>query len=77
MKYDVLVIGGGASGMMAAITAARIGVKVAVLEQNDRLGKNCYLRETANVITQMKIRTALFIIQSSRKWQNRSWPGFP
>lgn len=39
MKYDVIVIGGGASGMMAAITAARRGAKVAILEQNDRLGK--------------------------------------
>lgn len=39
MKYDVIVIGGGASGMVAAITAARKGAKVAILEQNDRLGK--------------------------------------
>ena len=39
MKSDVIVIGGGASGMMAAITAARKGAKVTILEQNDRLGK--------------------------------------
>ena len=39
MKSDVIVIGGGASGMMAAITAARRGAKVTILEQNDRLGK--------------------------------------
>lgn len=39
MKSDVIVTGGGASGMMAAITAARRGAKVTILEQNDRLGK--------------------------------------
>lgn len=39
MKRQVLIVGGGASGMMAAITAAGKGVKVTVLEQNDRVGK--------------------------------------
>lgn len=37
--YDVLVIGGGAAGMMAAITAARSGARTAVLEKNSRLGR--------------------------------------
>ena len=35
----VLVIGGGASGMMAAIFAARSGAYVTLLEPNERLGK--------------------------------------
>ena len=35
----IIVIGGGASGMTAAITAARNGAEVTVLEQNDRPGK--------------------------------------
>lgn len=35
----VAVIGGGAAGMMAAITAAREGCSVTVYERNDRLGK--------------------------------------
>ena len=39
MMYDGLVIGGGAAGMFAAITAARRGQKVLLLERNDRLGK--------------------------------------
>lgn len=37
--YDVIVIGGGASGMVAAIEAAKRGLKVAILEHKDRLGK--------------------------------------
>lgn len=36
---DVLVIGGGAAGSMAAIAAARAGAKVTLWEKNDRLGK--------------------------------------
>ena len=36
---DVLVVGGGAAGMMAAICAARSGASVQLLEPNERLGK--------------------------------------
>ena len=39
MKYDVAIIGGGPAGMFAAITAAKRGKKVLLLERNDRLGK--------------------------------------
>ena len=39
MKYDGIVIGGGPAGIMAAITAARNGQRVLLLERNDRLGK--------------------------------------
>jgi len=39
MKKRVGVIGGGAAGMMAAITAARQGAGVTILEGNDRVGK--------------------------------------
>ncbi len=35
----VLVVGGGASGMMAALTAARAGASVTLFERNERLGK--------------------------------------
>ena len=39
MSYDVIVIGGGPAGMFAAITAAKRGKKVLLVERNDRLGK--------------------------------------
>lgn len=39
MNYDGIVIGGGPAGMFAAITAARQGKNVLLLERNDRLGK--------------------------------------
>ena len=39
MEQDVIVIGGGAGGMMAAIAAGELGAKVLLLEKNDILGK--------------------------------------
>lgn len=39
MNFDGIVIGGGPAGMFAAITAAKQGCKVLLLERNDRLGK--------------------------------------
>lgn len=39
MMFDGVVIGGGPAGMFAAITAAKAGSKVLLLEKNDRLGK--------------------------------------
>ncbi len=39
MTYDVLVVGGGPAGMFAAISAARLGANVLLLERNNRLGK--------------------------------------
>ncbi len=38
IKTDVIVIGGGASGTMAAIQAARLGVQVTVIEETSWLG---------------------------------------
>lgn len=37
--YDVLVIGAGAAGMYAAITAAESGAKTAVIEKNAKVGR--------------------------------------
>lgn len=39
MSNKVIVVGGGASGMMAAIIAKRKGASVTILERNDRVGK--------------------------------------
>src|SRR5437867_2834701 len=39
MKHDVIVIGGGAAGLMCAIEAGKRGRSALVLEQAERLGK--------------------------------------
>ncbi len=38
-KFDVLILGGGAAGLMCAIEAGKRGRRVAVLEHAERLGK--------------------------------------
>ncbi len=39
----VIVVGGGAAGMMAAIAAAQAGAGVTLLEQNEKLGKKLFI----------------------------------
>ena len=39
MLVNIIVIGGGASGMVAAITAARRGASVTILERMSTCGK--------------------------------------
>lgn len=39
----VVIIGGGASGMMAAYSSAKEGNKVVLLEKNEKLGKKIYI----------------------------------
>ena len=40
---EIIVIGGGAAGMMASIQAARYGASVTLLERNEKLGKKLYI----------------------------------
>ncbi|MCR5545235.1 MAG: NAD(P)/FAD-dependent oxidoreductase [Lachnospiraceae bacterium] len=40
---NVIVIGGGAAGMMAAYSAGMCGHKVTVIEKNEKLGKKIYI----------------------------------
>lgn len=40
--YDVCIIGGGASGMSAAIAAAKRGLSVIIIDKNNKLGKKLY-----------------------------------
>ena len=40
---DLIVVGGGAAGMMAAISAAQAGAQVLLLERNEKLGRKIYI----------------------------------
>ncbi len=42
-KYDAIVIGGGAAGMIAAGKAAESGKSVLLVEKNEKLGKKVYI----------------------------------
>lgn len=43
MMDKIIVVGGGASGCMAALAAARNGRKVTLFEQNEKLGKKLFI----------------------------------
>ena len=38
-QFDVVIVGGGAAGLMAAISAARAGAKTVILEHKEKTGK--------------------------------------
>jgi dihydrolipoyl dehydrogenase len=42
--YDVVVVGAGTGGYSAALRAAQLGKRVAIVERDDRLGGTCLLR---------------------------------
>ncbi len=53
-KYDVIVIGAGASGMPAALAAEQGGAKVLLLERGNALGASQFSRGLTGVDTQMQ-----------------------
>ena len=57
----VIIVGGGAAGMMAAISASKEGKKVCILEKNEKLG-SFSLQEKADVILQMPVRQTNFLL---------------
>ena len=60
-NYDVIVIGGGASGMMASIFSARNGCSTLVLDHNEKLGKKLYItgKGKCNLTNNSSIETHL------------------
>ena len=45
----VIVVGGGAAGMMAALAAADQGCRVCLFEKNEKLGKKLFITEEMKV----------------------------
>jgi dihydrolipoamide dehydrogenase len=43
-NFDVTIIGSGPGGYVAAIRAGQLGLKVAIVEKDTRLGGTCTLR---------------------------------
>ena len=43
MDCDIVVVGGGGSGMNVAVRASELGAKVGIVEKMDRLGGNSWL----------------------------------
>lgn len=43
MNCEIVVVGGGAAGMMAAVCAARLGISTMLVEQNPKVGRKLYI----------------------------------
>ena len=43
MKYDLIIAGAGAAGLMAANTAVRQGLRPLIIEKNEKAGKKLYI----------------------------------
>ena len=76
--YDVIVVGGGAAGMMASSEAARRGLKVLLLEKNDRLGMKLRItgKGRCNVTNACTVREALDNIPTGGKFMQSALNAF-
>ena len=76
---DGIVIGGGPAGMFAAITAAKRGEKVLLLEKNDRLGKKLLItgKGRCNVTNHTNAQGVLENIPRNSRFLYSSMAAFP
>ena len=67
---DIIVVGGGAAGMMAAITAGQKGHRVILIEKNEKLGKKLFItgKGRCNVTNAADVETLLSNVNSNRKF---------
>jgi len=66
--YDVIVIGAGTGGYVAAIRAAQLGLRVAVVERQKGLGGTCLLWGCIPTKALLEHAHALKIIRNAKEW---------
>lgn len=74
----VAVIGGGAAGMMAAISAAQHGHEVSLFEKNEKLGKKIYItgKGRCNLTNNCDVEELLQAVCTNRKFLYSAFYGF-
>jgi dihydrolipoamide dehydrogenase len=68
IEYDVVVIGSGTGGYVAAIRAAQLGLKTAVVEKEKALGGTCLLLGCIPTKALLEHAHALKIAQHAKEW---------
>ena len=66
--YDVVVIGAGTGGYVAAIRAAQLGLKTAVVEKQKALGGTCLLWGCIPTKALLEHAHALKVVQHAKEW---------
>src|SRR6184192_4102227 len=66
--YDVIVIGAGTGGYVAAIRAAQLGLKTAVVEKQKALGGTCLLVGCIPTKALLEHAHALKVVQHAKDW---------
>lgn len=74
----VLIVGGGAAGMFAAITAARNGHEVDIFEKNDKLGKKLFItgKGRCNITNACDMETLFASVVSNPRFLYSSFYGY-
>ncbi len=74
----IIIVGGGASGMIAAIAAAEKGKKVILFEKNEKLGKKLFItgKGRCNVTNACDIETLFENIMTNSKFLYSAFYGF-
>jgi dihydrolipoamide dehydrogenase len=67
-EYDVVVIGAGTGGYVAAIRAAQLGLKVAVVERQKALGGTCLIWGCIPTKALLEHAHALKVAQGAKEW---------
>jgi dihydrolipoamide dehydrogenase len=67
-EYDLIVIGAGTGGYVAAIRGAQLGLKVAVVEKQQALGGTCLLVGCIPTKALLEHAHALKIVRNAREW---------
>lgn len=75
---EIIIVGGGAAGMIASVAAAREGARVRLFEKNEKLGKKLFItgKGRCNITNACDMEELLASVVSNSKFLFSSFYGF-